>query len=110
MKMLRMDVESSYEISKLVHLLNAVRLLAPEEKTLLRCIAELALAGEGRMISGSIYKGVKDRMSMRYTTFYERLKKFSRMRLIEVRPPRIRGNTREIVLRYDPARVIEACG
>ncbi|OPY42747.1 MAG: cell division control protein 6 [Methanoregulaceae archaeon PtaU1.Bin059] len=47
---------------------------------------------------------------MGYTVFYERLRKFEQLRLINLYSRRMGGRTREISLRYDAEKVAEECG
>jgi len=47
---------------------------------------------------------------MGYTAFYERIRKFDQMRLINLQNRRSGGRTREISLLYDAEKVAEECG
>lgn len=58
------------------------------------------------MTSGAVYGMVKEVIGVGYTVFFERLKKFDEMRLITLTQAKVRGNTREIALRYDADRVV----
>jgi len=52
---------------------------------------------------------VKKSIGVGYTVYFEHLKKFDEMRLITLTQGKIRGNTREIALRYDADRVVAEC-
>jgi len=62
------------------------------------------------MTSGAVYGLVKDAIGVGYTIFFERLKKFDEMRLIPLTQANVRGNTREIALRYDAEQIMKECG
>jgi len=62
------------------------------------------------MTSGAVYGLVKDAIGVGYTIFFERLKKFDEMRLIPLTQANVRGNTREISLRYDAEQIMKECG
>lgn len=100
------DICQAYEISKYLHLTFTIRTLKEEEKQLLRHIA-LMTGTEEEMAAGTVYKSAKESMTIGYTRFYEMIKKFDTMRLINLHYRQGRGRTRLITLRYDPERVIE---
>jgi len=52
---------------------------------------------------------VKESIGVGYTVYFEHLKKFDEMRLITLTQGKVRGNTREIALRYDADRVVAEC-
>jgi len=104
------DVLSAHEISRNIHLTNSVKVLNPEEKKMLRSMAEYSMQEECIMCSGDVFAMVREETPMCYTTFFERLKKFDEMQLITIRSGRGTGNTREISLRYEADRVKEECG
>jgi len=62
------------------------------------------------MTSGAVFNAVREEVPMGYTVFYERLRKFEQLRLINLYNRRIGGRTREISLRYDAEKVAEECG
>jgi cell division control protein 6 len=103
----RDDVCRAYEISKYLHLTHTVRTLKPDEKRLLRHIAEISRNGEEGMAAGEVYRSAKETLEIGYTRYYEILKKFDAMRLVNLQYRQGRGRTRLITLRYDPDRVIE---
>jgi cell division control protein 6 len=103
------DVESAFDLSRNIHLANSVKILNKEEKKLLRTIAKYSIQEEHMMHSGAIFASVREETPMGYTTFFERLKKFDEMRLINLTSRRIGGNTKEISLRYDAEKVMEEC-
>ncbi len=103
------DVESAFTVAKNIHLINSVKVLNKEEKKLLRTIAKYSQEEEHMMHSGAVFTSVREETPMGYTTFFERLKKFDEMRLINLTSRRIGGNTKEISLRYDAEKVVEEC-
>ena len=104
------DVLSAYEISKYVHLSASVRALTTDEKSLLYQIADMAIDTESYLTSGAVYEVAIERVQMSYTGFYEKLRKFDQMRLVELSHLNHGGRTREIALRYNPEKVKEVCG
>jgi cell division control protein 6 len=104
------DVDAAYEISRYIHLQSSVRTLSQDEKRLLRQIARYSIDEERMMTSGAVFNAVREDVPMGYTAFYERLRKFDQLRLINLYNRRIGGRTREISLRYDAEKVAEECG
>jgi cell division control protein 6 len=103
----RDDVCRAYEISKYLHLTATIQAIRPEERALLRLIAERSRE-EKEMITGAVHKAVKaSPKKLGYTRFYEIITKFDSMRLINLHYREGRGRTRLITLRYEPDRVIE---
>jgi cell division control protein 6 len=102
----RDDVTKAYEISQYLHLTFTIRVLKPEEKLLLREIATLSTE-ETEMNAGEVFNRVKDTLKIRYTKFYEMIRKLDSMRLVNLHYREGRGRTRLISLRYEPARVLE---
>ncbi|MDH7593511.1 MAG: ORC1-type DNA replication protein [Methanomicrobiales archaeon] len=101
----REDICRAYEISKNLHLDFTVRALRSEERALLAKIAERSLRDE-EMNAGDVFTAVKDDLSIGYTKFYEMLKKFDAMRLVNLHYRDGRGRTRLISLRYEPEQVL----
>jgi cell division control protein 6 len=102
----REDICRAYEISKYLHLRFTIRTLKPEEKRLLEEIAVLSQK-EREMTAGAVYTSAKEHMKIGYTRFYEIVKKFDAMRIVNLHYRQGRGRTRLITLRYDPERVIQ---
>jgi len=100
------DVCRAYQISKYLHLIFTLRTLKTEEKSLLRTIAVMSLAGE-EMNAGEVHSRAKQEEKLGYTRFYEIVKKLDAMRLINLDYREGRGRTRVITLRYEPQRVLE---
>lgn len=73
-------------------------------------IAELSRGTFPYMTSRAVYGIVKESLGIGYTVYFEHLKKLDEMRLITLTQGRVRGNTRELALRYDAGRVVETCG
>jgi cell division control protein 6 len=101
----REDICGAYSVSKYLHLAYSVKTLKDEEKQLLRTLAVRSGEG-GEMNAGEVYKAVKESMGIGYTRFYEIIKKFDAMRLVNLQYRDGKGRTRLISLRYDPARVL----
>lgn len=105
------DISMAFEESKYVHLAATIRTLACDERRLLGHIAELTIEDpKTSLTSGLVYSSAREKIRIGYTAFHERLKKFDEMRLINVNHRNQGGRTREIVLRYDPERVVVLCG
>lgn len=102
----REDLTRAYEISRYLHLDFTIRTLREEEKALLRRLAELSLA-RAEMNAGEVYKQVGESLSIGYTKFYEMVKKFDAMRLVNLQYRDGRGRTRLISLRYEPETILE---
>lgn len=103
------DVEKAFEISRNVHLSTSVRTLNSDEKRMLQQIAVYSQEEERIMTSGAVYDSVRETVPMGYTVFFERLRKFDQLRLINLYSRRAGGHTREITLRYDVEKVVEEC-
>jgi len=58
------------------------------------------------MSAGSVFEEFKKETKTGYTRYYEMVKKFDSMRLINLNYREGRGRTRVITLRYDPDRII----
>ncbi|NTW92263.1 MAG: ORC1-type DNA replication protein [Methanoregulaceae archaeon] len=105
----RDDICRAYDISRYLHLSYSVKSLKDEEKKVLRTLAGKSRE-EAEMNAGEVYKAVKAAMPIGYTRFYEIVKKFDAMRLINLQYRDGKGRTRIISLRYDPAKIIEYIG
>jgi len=105
----RDDICRAYDVAKYLHLSSSVRSLKDEEKAVLRTLAGHSMA-DAEMNAGEVYRAVKAKMSIGYTRFYEIVKKFDAMRLINLEYRDGKGRTRVISLRYDPAKIIEYIG
>ncbi len=106
---IREDIEAAYDVAKYVHLSACVRALTPHERQTLGHIAALSTEDSPFMTTGAVYGLVKESIGVGYTVYFEHLKKLDEMRLITLTQGKARGNTREIALRYDAARVVDAC-
>jgi cell division control protein 6 len=103
------DVTTAFSVSQNIHLAATVRVLNKDEKRMLRRMAQY-LMQEEQMNSRAVFASVREEVPMGYTLYFERLRKFDQMRLINLNAPKIRGNTREIALRFDAESVVEECG
>ena len=103
----REDVCKAYEISRYLHLAFSLRTLKAEEKQLLWQIAEMSAHADREMNAGEVYRFAKKQVSVSYTKYYEIIKKFDAMRILNLHYRQGRGRTRLISLRYDPERVLE---
>ncbi len=80
----RDDVCLAYEVSKYLHLTATIRALRPEERALLRLIAERSRE-DTEMAAGKVHEAVKaTSMKLGYTRYYEMIRKFDAMRLINL--------------------------
>jgi cell division control protein 6 len=105
----RDDICRAYDVSKYLHLSYSVKSLKDEEKKVLRTLAGKSRE-EAEMNAGEVYKAVKAAMPIGYTRFYEIVKKFDAMRLINLQYRDGKGRTRIISLRYDPEKIIDYIG
>lgn len=103
----REDICKAYEISRYLHLAFSLRTLKAEEKQLLRQIAEMSAHADREMNAGEVYRFAKKQVNVSYTKYYEIIKKFDAMRILNLHYRQGRGRTRLISLRYDPERVLE---
>jgi cell division control protein 6 len=59
------------------------------------------------MNAGEVYRSFGKDLEMGYTRFYEVVKKFDAMRLVDLEYRDGKGRTRVISMRYEPDRVLE---
>jgi cell division control protein 6 len=102
----REDICGAFRVSRYLHLAYSVKSLKAEEKALLKAIAGCSRDGKD-MNAGEVFKAAKDQLSIGYTRFYEIIKKFDSMRLVDLEYREGKGRTRVISLRYDPAKIME---
>jgi cell division control protein 6 len=106
-------VESAFTFSKYVHLAATMKTLSSNELKLLSHIANLSLEDSDTPITSRIlFESAQKNIRISYSAFHQRLKKFDEMRLINInhKARSMGGQTKEIVLRYDPVKVKEGCG
>lgn len=103
------DVLAAEEYATSVHLSYTMRALNPGERQLLRRVAELS-GREEVLTSGALFSSLKGRGKPSYTTFFKRLRKLQDLRLLDLKDRQMGGRTSEIVLRYEPERVVKVCG
>ncbi len=106
-------VDAAFEFSKHVQMEHLTGILTEPELSLLAHIARLMIQDpDSSLTMGMLYESAQLQMPISYTNFHKRIRKFDEMRLINVhhRNTGHRGKTREITLRYDPVKVMEACG
>jgi archaeal cell division control protein 6 len=105
----RDDICGAYLMSQYLHLSFSLKSLKAEEREIIKRLAELA-KDKKDMIAGEVYKTIRESNEISYTRFYEMVKKFDLMRLIDLEyrsGTGEKGRTRVITLRYDPLKVIE---
>jgi len=105
----RDDICGAYLMSQYLHLSFSLKSLKAEEREIIKRLAELA-KDKKDMIAGEVYKTIRESTEISYTRFYEMVKKFDLMRLIDLEyrsGTGEKGRTRVITLRYDPVKVIE---
>ncbi len=105
----REDICGAYMVSQYLHLSFSLKSLKVEEREIVKILAEHA-KNKKDMSAGEVYKTVKEDTGIGYTRFYEMVKKFDLMRLIDLqyRSGAVeKGRTRVISLRYDPVKMIE---
>lgn len=103
------DVQESIPHIRTLHLESIVWTLKDDERQMLGQIASLYQRAGEVMTSGNLYQALHEQLPICYTLFFERLDKFRNMGLVEMYRPRIRGNTRTIMLCYDPGKIRDAC-
>lgn len=102
----RDDICRAYEVSRHLHLDFSIRALKPDERTVLGRIAAIS-RDDPEMSAGMVYKTVNESVPIGYTRFWEMVRKFDAMRLINLHYREGRGRTRLITLRYEPERITE---
>jgi archaeal cell division control protein 6 len=105
----RDDICGAYLMSQYLHLSFSLKSLKSEERDIIKKLAELA-NDKKDMNAGDVYKTIRESTEISYTRFYEMVKKFDLMRLIDLEyrsGTGEKGRTRVISLRYDPVKVIE---
>lgn len=104
------DITKAYEQAKHVHLAYTIRALSADERLLLRKIAELSQGQTEPLISGTIYTEGEGKPKISYTAFFKRLRKLDALRLVDLIRIQAGGRTSEVVLRYEPEKVVQICG
>jgi len=97
------DVEGSYDRSRLVHLIYALKSLKDDEILVLKLAAE-----SGESNAGSLYKKFHGQTGAGYTRFHDILNKLDAIRLIntDFSGTGTRGRYRIIKVRYDPEVIL----
>lgn len=103
------DIAVAYEQARHVHLAYTVRALSADERLLLRKIAELSKEQTEPLVSGEIYTEASGKPKVSYTAFFKRLRKLDALRLVNLIRVQAGGRTSEVVLRYEPERVVQIC-
>ncbi|NLA99648.1 MAG: ORC1-type DNA replication protein [Methanomicrobiales archaeon] len=104
------DITKAYEQAKHIHLAYTVRALSADERRLLRKIAELSQEQTEPLVSGTIYTAGEGKPKVSYTAFFKRLRKLDALRLVDLIRVQAGGRTSEVVLRYEPEKVVQICG
>ncbi len=96
-------VEKVYGDSRLVKLQRVLKSLSPEEKDLVKLLAESKKAD-----SGELYELFKRKTKQSYTKFYRILDKLEAVRLIDTKftGKGEKGRTRNILLRYEKSEIL----
>lgn len=104
------DITKAYEQAKHIHLAYTIRALSADERLLLRRIAELSQEQTEPLVSGAIYTEGEGKPKISYTAFFKRLRKLDALRLVDLIRIQAGGRTSEVVLRYEPEKVVQICG
>lgn len=104
------DITKAYEQAKHIHLAYTIRALSADERLLLRRIAELSQGQTEPLVSGAIYSEGEGKPKISYTAFFKRLRKLDALRLVDLIRIQSGGRTSEVVLRYEPEKVVQICG
>ncbi len=105
------DVRTSFQTAHKAHFIHLVHGLKPDEQRLLSYIAGMKQEdAAGPVTSGALYASFKDTTNLSYTAFHTRLTRLADLRLIELTRLPVKGNMREVVLRFDPGMIPELCG
>ena len=89
----------------------AIHALSPEERKLLGYIAGLSARNrDAPLTTGQVFESSHEYCPISYTGLFNKLKKFSDMRLIDMPYMSQKTRTREIVLRYEAGKMREGCG
>lgn len=62
------------------------------------------------LISGAIYTEGEGKPKISCTAFFKRLRKLDALRLVDLIRVQAGGRTSEVVLRYEPEKVVQICG
>lgn len=104
------DVRHAFRSTQEAHISHLVDSLTTDNRRLLSYIAKMSQEdATGLIISGKLYDSYKKSTTICYTAFYNHLNKLASFRLIDLIQRNARGNTREVVLRCDPAKIMEMC-
>ena len=104
------DVRTAFQKARVVRLADLILSLKDNDRLLLSHIAGMKQEDTAGMIcSGSLFTSFRNTTAISYTAFYNRLKKLADMQLIDLIQRKAKGNTHEIVLRYDQETVIKMC-
>ncbi|OPZ30652.1 MAG: cell division control protein 6 [Synergistetes bacterium ADurb.BinA166] len=109
-EVLEEDITKAYEQAKHIHLACTIRALSTDERLLLQRIAELSQGETGPLVSGTIYTDGEGKPKVSYTAFFKRLQKLDALRLVDLIRVQAGGRTSEVVLRYEPEKVVQICG
>ena len=102
------DVRTSLQRAQLDTLIRNFRWLKEDEQRLFLHISGMKQQNPTKILtSGRLYASFSRTTPLSYTAFYTRLNKLADLRLIDCVPGAVKGNTREVLLQYDPDRVAE---
>ncbi len=104
------DVRYSFRDAQEADITHLARILTTDDRRLLSHLAKMKQKdAAGRITSGILYESYNMGTTISYTTFYNRLNKLASFQLIDLIQRSAMGNTREIVPRFDPVKMIEVC-
>ena len=103
------DIHAGYQESLVNFLKSVAKNLADKDCCLFWWTAEMQGELKGVLMSGTLYDAFCTEVKEGYTSFYHRLKRLETLRLINLIPRHTKGNTSEIMLRFDPKDVLAAC-
>lgn len=109
-RVLEDDVRKSFPTASASHIIHLLRSLKPDDERLLSHIAAMKRQNRSVTItSGSLFDSFRKTRKISYTAYHNRLKKLAALRLISLKRLAIKGNTREVVLRFDPDLMTDMC-
>ena len=103
------DIDADYQDSLIGFLNSVAKNLAYKDCRLFWWAANKLGEGKGILKSGALYEAFSTEVKEGYTSFYKRMKRLESLRLLNIVPCHVKGNSSEIMLRFDPKVVMAAC-